>query len=59
MATVESKTISYITTILFPEGNKDGVSADLTDGTVDMTEFTLAEMDTTIDRFRLCYKFPA
>jgi len=51
-ATMEPRTIRNIAAVLFPEGDGDGVPADLVEGPVEVPEFTLAEVTAAVGRFR-------
>lgn len=57
-ATMEPRTVRDIAAVLFPEGDGDGVPADLFEQPVVVPEFTLAEVDAAVGRFRSRGKAP-
>ena len=50
-ATMEPRTIRDIAAVLFPEGNGDGMPADLVERPAVIPEFTLAEVTAAVGRF--------
>lgn len=57
-ATMEPRTIRNIAAVLFPEGDGDGVPTNLVERPVVVPEFTLAEVNAAVGRFRSRGKAP-